>query len=116
MQLINGKFFRDGVPVPLEFGNMEQVRLIEGVKLLKEEGAMPAFIFDEAQNYICGISLTCVCGHKVQCHWETKEEGYEIEGTEVKCTGCDFVYEVCSDEDAFLFFKIVSKKKSKLRK
>lgn len=106
MTLKNGSFYQDGVKVPIEFGNKEQIKLINAVKLLKEDGAVPALIFDEAERFICGISFTCVCGSKVQCNWETEEEGYEIEGEKVKCQGCDFTFVVCADENNFLFFKL----------
>lgn len=106
MTLRNGKFFKDGNPYPLEFGNMDQINLIDAVKQLKEEGAVPILIFDERQTFISGLQLTCVCGSEILLAWETEEEGYEIEGTEVKCPGCDFNYEVCADEYNFLFFKI----------
>lgn len=106
MNLINGKFFKDGKPYPLEFGNLEQIKLIEGVKQLKEEGAVPRLIFDERQTFICGISLTCVCGSEVKLTWETESEGEEIEGETIKCKGCEFIYEVCADEFDFLFFKL----------
>lgn len=108
MTLRNGKFYEGDTVIPLEFGNKKQIQLIDAVTLLKNDGAIPTLIFDEQQNYICGLHLTCVCGSKIECHWKTVEEGFEIEGTKIKCNGCDFIYKVCSDEDNFLFFKIFS--------
>jgi hypothetical protein len=114
MVLRNGKFYEGDTVVPLEFGNKEQINLIDAVKQLKDEGAVPTLIFDERQRFICGLSLTCVCGSPVKCSWETEKQGYEIEGTKVKCAGCDFTYEVCADEYNFLFFKITSIKKARV--
>lgn len=107
MTLRNGKFFKDGQPYPVEFGNKAQIELIDAVKLLKEEGAVPKLIFDTTQKFICGISITCVCGSEIASSWETEEEGYNIEGMKVKCPGCDFTFKVCADDDDdFLFFKL----------
>lgn len=106
MTLRNGKFFKDDQPYPLEFGNKDQIKLIDAVNQLKKEGAVPGLIFDEAQKFICGIQLICVCGSTISCNWETEEEGEEIEGTKVKCPGCNFTFKVCADEYNFLFFKI----------
>jgi hypothetical protein len=107
MTLRNGKFFKNGEPYPLEFGNDDQIKLIDAVTQLKDEGAVPGLIFDEAQKFICGLQLTCVCGSKIHLSWETEEEGDEIVGTKVPCPGCDFTFKVCADEFDFLFFKLV---------
>jgi hypothetical protein len=106
MTLRNGKFFKNGDPYPIEFGNNEQIKLIDSVKKLKEHGLTPGFIFDEEKQFICGIYITCVCGSKVSCNWETEEEAYAIEGIRLKCPGCDFTFVVCTDEDNSVFLKI----------
>lgn len=41
MTLVNGKFFNDGNPYPLEFGNKDQLRLIEKVQACKTDGIIP---------------------------------------------------------------------------
>lgn len=108
MTLIDGKFFNDGQPYPLEFGNKEQIKLIDTVSLFKNDGVIPTLIFDEAKSFICGLNLKCVCGGEAKLLWETESESYETDGTIVKCSGCSYKYKVCSDEDNFLFYKLIN--------
>ena len=113
--LKNGSFYKAGIKVPLEFGNKEQIKLIEAVKQLKEEGALPAFILDDTGDRLIGLSLQCVCGSKVQCTWEDIEDGggESLIGEKLKCRGCDFTYVICEDEYGFKYFKIAEEKKRK---
>lgn len=115
MILRDGKFYEGDTVVPLEFGNKEQIRLIDAVKQLKEEGALPAFIWNHKHDRIIGYYLQCVCGHRVQCVWEDIEDGGgdSLIGEKLKCSGCEFTYEICEDEYGFKFFKIVESRKKK---
>jgi hypothetical protein len=102
-----GKFYRDGIVEPLEFGNKDQLRIIENVKQLREEGAVPTMVMDDSQKFVCGISLQCVCGSPIKVSWEKQEYASDKIGDKVKCLGCDFTYVVCDDDYGFMFFKLV---------
>lgn len=102
-----GKFYRDGIQEPLEFGNKDQIRIIENVKQLREEGAVPAYILDDTQKLFIGIRLRCVCGGDISAVWKTQDELNSLIGGKIKCTGCDFTYQICEDDFDFLFFKLV---------
>ena len=116
MTLKNGKFYQDGQPIPLEFGNMEQIALMDYAKSLQEEGVLPELIYDPTDKFICGISIQCPCGETIKVECETEDEMEVIEGHRLKCTGCDYLYEVCSDDCCFYFFKIYNEKPKKKAK
>ena len=106
MTLKDGKFFKDGQPYPLEFGNKDQLSLIEKVKSVREEGAVPQQLEEDGE--FVGIRLTCVCGDHVQVDFNSLDDFYEAEGKKVKCPGCKFRYIVCVDEVGFMFFKLIN--------
>lgn len=100
MTLKDGKFYKDGEPYPLEFGNNDQIQLIEKVRALKDGGISPRLIFDEQTMIIDTARMTCVCGSIVEI------KGFE-EGQIIKCTGCKFTYKVFEDDCGFPYLKIV---------
>lgn len=105
MKLVNGKFFNDdGVQVPLEFGNNDQIQLLEKVKFFKD-GVMPHFTFNDSNDKIIGLHLFCVCGGIVEIMDESMSE---IDGKKINCSKCNFTYKVCDDEDFdFPYFKLI---------
>ena len=64
MKLINGKFYEGGKEVRLEFGNKEQIRLLNQVdKKIKELKGDGLFVcFDEITMVTVSIDFDCVCG------------------------------------------------------
>lgn len=64
MKLINGKFYEGGKEVPLEFGNKEQIRLLnqvnEKIEELKGDGLFVDV--DEIPMVKVSIDFDCVCG------------------------------------------------------
>lgn len=62
MILQNGKFFENGVPVPLEFGNVEQIKLMKEAEkrlaLMTGEG-MPIDVWIEA-SYEANTKFKCI--------------------------------------------------------
>lgn len=105
MTLKDGKFFNDGHPYPLEFGNKDQLKLIEKVKVMRSDGIMPIMILNDSDEF-CGLALKCVCGSVV--HTDYEEDFEETIGVKTKCPGCNFKYVICADEYDFLFYKLVN--------
>ncbi len=107
MTLVNGKFFNDGNPYPLEFGNKDQLKLIDKVKWMLEEGLNPTLLLDDNDEY-SGMSIKCVCGSTVQVDFKDPEDFSDLEGEKRKCPGCNFKYLVClTDDDSFPYFKLI---------
>ena len=71
MKLKDGKFFRDGKPVPLEFGNKEQIRLMneqqEQIRALTHEGywITPDVYNMEEGGIRADVEFDCVCGNRI---------------------------------------------------
>lgn len=87
----HGKFFNAaGSPVPLEFGNKEQLKIIAKAEALRE-GVM----------FLTGYPFTCLCGFK----WSPVFE----EGMRIKCDGCKQWYEFCLYHDEVPCIKTISK-------
>lgn len=82
--LRRGKFYKDGVPMPLEFGNKDQLRLIRIVEQLKTEGSL----FNPMSDG--GWSLRCVCGTKL----------YFKSFGEMPCPTCAIIYACLEEEES----------------
>lgn len=70
MKLKDGKFFRDGNPVPLEFGNAEQIRLIneqqEQIRALTHEGYwIEPNVYPYENGVRADVEFDCLCGNRI---------------------------------------------------
>lgn len=67
----NGKFYRGSEIVPLEFGNIGQINLIERAKALRE-GIIFPFIFSRNRNETPKNEgkMSCLCGHNFKLTFE----------------------------------------------
>lgn len=109
LELRGGKFFRGNDPVPLEFGNLEQIRLMnEQIRErheLETEGIPvdPTFtVTIEAE-----IQFKCECGSWVYVTVEPDDED-DIDcfvGETRTCRGCKKNYEVRKDDEGELRVK-----------
>jgi hypothetical protein len=100
MTLKDGKFYKDGNPYPLEFGNREQIDLIKKCQESKIHG-VPAELHlgDDGKTFVACIG--CVCGVKT-------EIGQYIIGSIRRCKGCKLTYEIFEDDDfGFTYVKIL---------
>jgi len=100
--LKHGKFFKDGEPMPLEFGNKEQIKILERVERLKTEGEEidQEFITNEACTEIIGTewAIRCVCGDLV--FFKADKKIIDLKST-CSC-GLTFV----NDKDDFMVVKL----------
>ena len=103
--LKDGKFYRDGVHVPLEFGNKEQIELIKLVKQLRRDGSAGDFIMEQDGSFKCSIFLDCVCGSLIHLFWEPNEDPV---GKKLKCEGCNFIYQMMYNEDDSWHLKVIN--------
>jgi hypothetical protein len=65
MILINGKFYKDNVEVPIEIGNIEQIALLKKIEKEKEDGINISVSISEITNYQLSFLWTCpICNYK----------------------------------------------------
>lgn len=107
MTFQNGKFYNsDGVNVPLEFGNKEQIKILDRVKNLMGDGEPIRFLLDGK-----GGSFTtehkCICG-AIHLRFWNEERLIETHKTpfKFKCTGCNNNYAI-DTFDLFLVIKLL---------
>ncbi|MGL4364258.1 MAG: hypothetical protein ACRCZB_02495 [Bacteroidales bacterium] len=100
LYLKNGKFYRDGVEVPLEIGNAEQIALIKRIE--KEVPEIDISLHTSRMQYIASCCFTCECGNEiVEEKWDCEAESFgepepieEFEGDTIVCEECDREYVV----------------------
>lgn len=70
LTLVNGKFMRGDVEVPIEIGNAEQISLLKLIERdianreeLAKEGKLPVSINITDINYNIEYRFKCICGH-----------------------------------------------------
>jgi predicted nucleic acid-binding Zn ribbon protein len=72
MTLRDGKFYNGGQVVPLEFGNKEQIRLIQeaekALTALSGDGLIVEPNIEEEITYSASYYFKCVCGNRVENH------------------------------------------------
>ena len=95
LKLINGKFMRDGVEVKAEFGNKEQIRLLEWANKLKSEHTVIGKVsFEETITYQPIVEFKCpMCGKDNKCDdFEASEDwspdNSDIDDCVVECEHC----------------------------
>lgn len=105
MIIRDGKFYRDGVPVPLEFGNIEQIKLMKDYQDRIDAFAGEGLEVEVEYEVRAYINFECICGKNLQV--ETLDEdiipGSYVEETSVmnnscKCHNCKRQYKVCEDD------------------
>ena len=70
MELKGGKFFQDGVEVPIEIGNREQIELLNKRAKLMEIGLPIDVQINEITSYTLSLKWTCPHCDKINVHWE----------------------------------------------
>lgn len=112
LTLKKGKFYQDGQLVPLEFGNKEQIELME-----KENRIECAFL--DKKNHVnveigkvftANAEFKCSCGVTVYFEADSKYDEWsakaELEGSESKCHRCNSRYSIHRKEKQFFIAKV----------
>ena len=105
MIIRDGKFYRDGVPVPLEFGNIEQIKLMKDYQNRIDSFSGEGLEVEVEYEVRAYVNFECVCGNRLEI--ETLEDGV-IEGSYVeetgimgekcKCSKCQRKYKISEDD------------------
>jgi hypothetical protein len=102
LTLKNGKFYRDGEVVKPEFGNKEQIALMEQWRKELEKGLLVRPHIEEKTIYNLSVSWECLCGvvnitkdFEDYENWEPDDDDIkDFIGDEVCCESCDKEYEL----------------------
>lgn len=74
---IKGKLTKQGEVVPLEFGNLEQIKFVrdseEREQILKD-GFEVDYDFEEITTYDASFSFLCICGNKYKYERSGEED------------------------------------------
>jgi len=94
MKLINGQFYEKGVKIPLEFGNKEQIRLINEANQKLNELNGDGEIVDVEIIKTASINFTCICGSAIYIE-EELEDWEELEDIQTagSCQQCKRKYD-----------------------
>lgn len=105
--LKHGKFFKDGEPMPLEFGNREQIDLLNRSKELLEFGEMLDLELVGDGKKITGFehAIRCLCG-EILC-FKTPDRIDTSFRSEKKSCICGLVYQSFDDDDFGYMAKII---------
>jgi hypothetical protein len=116
MTIKNGKFFKDGVQVPIEHGNKEQIKLMKQVEEMTLWGFTPEITIVKSLE----MHFKCICGAFNHFNDFTKmdeadDPDYIIEGEKDKCFNCGLEYKVIVDNESDgLMLKLMPKVVKKL--
>lgn len=114
MELRNGKFYEGNVIVPLEFGNTEQIKLIQEYDRLatayRGKGLKVDPTIKEITQYRAHLSFKCLCGNRIEVEDDDAVNEWDssgLHGTK-QCHKCHTSYEISgSTEGGEMFIKIL---------
>jgi len=110
MTLLNGKFYKDGEVVPVEFGNNEQIKLIRD-----QEKRIEMFNGDglevDVEHEIEVTAYThfkCICGKQINMEASaSSDDDFEcLEGKKSTCGACKRAYEVVASDYGSVYIKL----------
>lgn len=96
MTLIEGKFYKDGVPVPPEFGNKEQINLIKEHEQKVEALNTDGWEVDVTIEYSYVVTFKCICGTELTIREESDDDMDQscVLGKTCTCHKCKKKYRV----------------------
>jgi len=99
LNIVNGKFQKDGVFVPVEFGNKEQMAALENTE--KRHTSFKNGLelnYTTEVNVIYSTVFKCLCGSSIHLNSEddTEDDPSCLLGIE-KCYSCNQSYQVYKD-------------------
>jgi redox-regulated HSP33 family molecular chaperone len=111
MKLIEGKFFENGIEIKPEFGNKEQIALIQSHERLAIE-LKNGLVVDPEFTVVTNASLrfNCLCGKEIYSSLRDLDEFETDEafiGQREKCSKCNRKYEFSKSEDGDLIVKLL---------
>lgn len=113
-RLINGKLHDPlGNRVPLEFGNMDQIKFIKRCQDMAEQYKGEGVSLDvyHEVKYTAEVMLNCLCGHKIWIDEEVEsDEDIDVfNGYETACRKCNSKYNLTTNDDGEVIATLVKK-------
>lgn len=116
LRLVNGKFMRGDVEVPIEIGNSEQIALLKSLERemskreeLAKEGKLHTNVYCTNITYDIVCEFKCVCGKMIsesdeRCYTDDADDLDLItwEADQIECPHCGRVYEIDESNNAKL--------------
>lgn len=105
MIIQDGRFYKDGKVVPLEHGNLEQIKLLKEIQDKIENGISPTIIVTKQVR----LQFKCVCGVVVEFQFDDMDEDQYLDVLEDEqgtCHNCKQRYIVIKDENEGLILKM----------
>lgn len=112
MVVINGKFYKNGLQVPIEHGNTEQINIIERINNYMTEGEYPEI----SETRLIKLYVDCTCGTEFifkDLELEDDEFLDTLAGRKQKCTHCNNHFKLECDENGELIVKLIENTKRK---
>jgi redox-regulated HSP33 family molecular chaperone len=112
LEIRDGKFFRDGQPEPLKFGDKEQIALLEKEQKRVKELADEGLLIEPDLTISADIYFKCLCGHSLTEFVEVQSEDEVNEafaGESVDCRYCKRKYTLSQDSFGDLRVHLQSK-------
>jgi hypothetical protein len=110
LTLKKGKFYRDDKEVPLEFGNKEQINVLNRIQGFVNDGEYPEIL--EVRRI--EVSGKCPCGALFTFYDLELDEGEQyrrLAGRTTSCHHCDQRYKLHIDELGDLVVKMIAEPK-----
>lgn len=92
MRILNGKFFKDGKEVAVEFGNTEQIKFLEDYRRRREaliEGIELNVSYEDGEmvgELIATVYWTCACGNEIELfRFVSNQDNTQLEGETQYC-------------------------------
>ena len=94
MELKGGKFFNNGVEVPIEIGNREQIELLNKRAQLMEIGLPIDVQIKEITRFTLSLKWACPHCDKINVHWEDDAHEDEPDNLDIEAIA-DLEIEKC---------------------
>jgi transcription elongation factor Elf1 len=102
----DGKFYKDGVEVKPEFGNLEQIRALQAELRRANEKKIEAKLYqEEVSQYYASVKFTCP-SCKNENHVDVLEDdpldmhvdNSDVDGYDISCNHCDADFTIEADK------------------
>lgn len=105
MIIQNGKFYKDGIQIPFEIGNKEQIKLLqETERNFKELRDGKELDYDCEIQVIYSARIKCLCNNRIYFESESDEEDNPecLSNLKETCSNCKRSYITYMEDDEIM--------------
>lgn len=114
LEIKNGKFYRDGLVEPIQFGNLDQIKLMQqhlkDYEALTNEGVL--IDWEVETSYRATMDYKCSCGKYVRfgdVDLDDEDDKPDFKESTATCK-CKRIYEIDENDDGDLVVKLRTSK------